>query len=492
PGGEAVLEGGLDGTLGKYGGTDDADNSGILKYVRIEFAGIAFQPNNEINSLTMGGVGSGTTIEHVQTSYGGDDAYEWFGGTVNSKFIIAYRTVDDMFDTDFGYSGKNQFVLGISDPNIADVSGSNGFESDNDAQGSNNNPLTNATFVNVSLFGPLQTPGTIIDANFKRSMHIRRNSQQDIINSVFTGFPLGIRLESSGSETGFLTGGTLRLRNNVFAGMTKFIDSTSINSPAVGVKLLADGNSQINAITDLKIANPFDATHPDFRLEAGSQLLSGNWDEIYADQFFTQVTFRGAFDGQDNWTKCWAEFDPNAANYDLAPINYFADAPVEFLYTTQAGGNVSFTGPQGNGLTYAWDFGDGNTSTEANPVHKYADNKTYQVNLVVTNERGCARDLTLVVSVSTGTKAPISFAGVALAPNPANMSTTLSFEAIAPQNMSLRLLNLDGKTIHQSNILTTAGMNQIELNTAQLSTGLYLVQLQSEDGVKTIKLEVIR
>ena len=111
-----------------YGGTDDNDNSGILTYVRIEYAGIAFQPNNELNSLTLGGVGKGTTIHHIQNSFGGDDAFEWFGGSVDSKFLVAYKTVDDMFDTDFGYTGRNQFSLGISDPKIADVSGSNGFE----------------------------------------------------------------------------------------------------------------------------------------------------------------------------------------------------------------------------------------------------------------------------------------------------------------------------------------------------------------------------
>ena len=88
PGGEGVLEGGVDATLGLYGGTDDADNSGILRYVRIEFAGIAFQPNNETNGLTLGGVGNGTILEHIQSSLGGDDAFEWFGGSVNGKYFV--------------------------------------------------------------------------------------------------------------------------------------------------------------------------------------------------------------------------------------------------------------------------------------------------------------------------------------------------------------------------------------------------------------------
>ncbi len=87
-GGTAVIEGGV-GTV--YGGTNDNDNSGIMKYVRIEFPGIAFQPNNEINGLTFGGVGDGTTIDYVQVSYSGDDSYEWFGGFVNAKHLVAHR-----------------------------------------------------------------------------------------------------------------------------------------------------------------------------------------------------------------------------------------------------------------------------------------------------------------------------------------------------------------------------------------------------------------
>jgi hypothetical protein len=97
---EPTIEGGVGK---KYGGTNDADNSGIMKYVRIEFAGIADAPGSEINGLTLGAVGSGTTIDYIQVTYGNDDAYEFFGGTVNAKHLIGYATADDDFDFDFGY-----------------------------------------------------------------------------------------------------------------------------------------------------------------------------------------------------------------------------------------------------------------------------------------------------------------------------------------------------------------------------------------------------
>lgn len=143
PGGEAQIEG---GPRSYYGGTNDNDNSGILKYLRIEFPGVPFQPDKEINGLTMGGVGKNTIIDYVQVSYSGDDAYEWFGGCVNAKHLITLGTWDDDFDTDYGFSGMIQYAVALREPNIADVSGSNAFESDNDASGSTNTPQTSAVF----------------------------------------------------------------------------------------------------------------------------------------------------------------------------------------------------------------------------------------------------------------------------------------------------------------------------------------------------------
>ena len=157
------VEGGIDNSFGDgLAGSGDAmapvpvpnDNSGTLSFVRIEYAGYAFQPDKEINSLTMACVGNGTTIDHVQVSYAKDDAYEWFGGTVNCKYLIAYKTQDDDFDTDNGFSGKVQFGLIIRDSVIADISSSEAFESDNNATGTTATPKTSAIFSNVTAIGP--------------------------------------------------------------------------------------------------------------------------------------------------------------------------------------------------------------------------------------------------------------------------------------------------------------------------------------------------
>lgn len=183
-------------TAPQYGGTNCADNSGVLRYVRIEYGGIpqATVPNSEKNGLTLYSVGSATTIDHVQVSFGGDDAFEWFGGCVNAKYLISYRNQDDDFDTDFGYSGKVQFGIAVRDPAINDNSASNGFESDTDADGVNATRTT-ARFSNFTLIGPYDPActRTVVDnpspnPRFLDGLHLRRNTGIDVYNSIITGW----------------------------------------------------------------------------------------------------------------------------------------------------------------------------------------------------------------------------------------------------------------------------------------------------------------
>ncbi len=149
---EPTIEGGIGRA---FGGTNDVDNSGVLKYVRIEYAGIAAMPNSEINALTLGGVGSGTIIENVQTIYANDDAFEFFGGTVNAKNLYAYATADDDFDFDFGYTGTITNGVAKRDPQFVDSGDAgNGVECDNDGTGSSAQPVTHPKLLNMILVGP--------------------------------------------------------------------------------------------------------------------------------------------------------------------------------------------------------------------------------------------------------------------------------------------------------------------------------------------------
>ena len=110
----------------------------------------------KLTVLTFGGVGSGTVIDYVQVSYANDDSFEWFGGTVNCKHLISFRTLDDDFDTDNGFSGTVQFGICLRDSAVADISKSEAFESDNDANGSQLTPQTKAVFSNMTVIGPRQ------------------------------------------------------------------------------------------------------------------------------------------------------------------------------------------------------------------------------------------------------------------------------------------------------------------------------------------------
>jgi len=317
PGGTGVVEGGVEAV---FGGTDAADNSGTLSYVRIEFPGIAFTDNNEINGLTLAGVGAGTTIDHVQVSYSGDDSYEFFGGTTNSKHLIAYRGLDDDFDMDNGYIGKLQFAVSLRDPAIADQSGSNGFEHDNDASGSSASPFTAPVISNVSIFGPQATAGTIASTNYRRGAHLRRNAQSRIFNSVLAGFPAGVFIDNTTTQAN-AQNNDLMFRNNVLAAMGTVMGSTTGQTwdEATALTWLntAGWNNTVYANnSDLLVSDAFNLSNPNFLPNEGSPLLNGadmTWGPL-ADTFFENVSYRGAF-GLTDWTATWTNWDPQNTAY---------------------------------------------------------------------------------------------------------------------------------------------------------------------------------
>ncbi|WP_026896701.1 hypothetical protein [Daejeonella oryzae] len=330
------IEGILTDAAGKasFGGTDPADNSGTLKYVRIEFGGIPLTPDNEINGLTFGSVGSGTTIDYVQVSFAGDDAYEWFGGSVNCKHLISIGALDDDFDADFGYSGKVQFAVAQRYPTIADVSGSNGFETDNDGSGSVKVPQTNAVFSNVTVLGPLtSTSLSGVNANYQHAAQIRRNSSLSILNSIFAGYTEGVYIDDSKVAVAKATSA------NYLAGNLAFQNNIVYGSNAKSNEL--KGENKADFETSIRAANIFDgakfgevlmndpykyasnlvaaakAGRPNFTVKAGSVAETGALfsNTKVADAFFEKVTYRGAF-GSSDWTATWANFDPQAMPYD--------------------------------------------------------------------------------------------------------------------------------------------------------------------------------
>ena len=312
---------------------NDSENSGILRYVRIEFAGIALSPNNEINGLTLGGVGSGTIIENVQISYSGDDAFEWFGGTVNAKNIVALGTWDDDFDTDFGYTGKVQFALSVRDPFSADQSGSNSFESDNDASGTTALPKTAPVFSNVTVFGPRFDSTSSVSGNYQHAAHLRRNTATSIFNSVITGFPIGLRIDGKTTYDNY-SAGLGEVKNNLiislgnraapkpFNGGANLVDDSVKNyylagNPAGYVAYTNQLNYSALGI-DVTLYNgitPAYPANPNFAVSTGVISSGANFTfSKLGSSFFTNVGFYGAF-GATDWTNDWSNFDPKSAQY---------------------------------------------------------------------------------------------------------------------------------------------------------------------------------
>lgn len=336
---DVMIEGGLEGPKGKdaknyiyYGGTDAADNSGTLKYVRIEYGGIEYSADNEINGLTLAGVGNGTTLDYIQVYRSGDDAFEWFGGTVNAKHLLAVATWDDDFDTDFGYSGNVQFAVAQRATTQADQSGSNGFESDNNSTGTDQVPKTSAVFSNVTVLGPIKKTGESAIGNYQHGVQIRRNSSLSIFNSVISGFPFaGLYIDdtkvvtANTTSNNFLIGSAVFANNLVYGSKDADLKVSSTTNAAAVNTLLRANNVFDNAKfapalfkAPYNFGKDFSSTpsNPDFTLSTGSEAATGAafTNVKVSGSFFEKVAYKGAF-GTEDWTKGWAHYDPQTLPY---------------------------------------------------------------------------------------------------------------------------------------------------------------------------------
>lgn len=307
----------IEGGVGRqYGGTDPLDESGILRYVRIEFAGIAAEPGSEINGLTLGGVGSGTIIENVQVSYGNDDAYEFFGGTVNAKNLVALATADDDFDFDFGYTGKIQFAVSCRKPDFVDAGDAgNGIECDNDAAGTLATPRTRPQLSNFTILGPNDAAGTAANHNY--SLRWRRATQFVLRNSVLLGHPdAGFSMESDATLNDYYVNNVSEFKNNlIFASANIYRSGNAAIASASQIQTKAEAEGCITLANSAaaQLTSPFFSTTPNFLPATGSPALSGA-SFTGMNAFFTSTTYRGAF-GATNWTTGWCNWDPQNAAY---------------------------------------------------------------------------------------------------------------------------------------------------------------------------------
>ncbi|MEK9501774.1 fibronectin type III domain-containing protein [Gaopeijia maritima] len=300
PAGECVGE----GNSGPYGGDQLDDNSGRIVYTRIEYAGYEVSFGNELNALTLNGVGSETEIHHVQTHFGSDDGFEWFGGTVNAKYLLATGISDDSFDYSTGWQGKGQFWIAQQDPNDAD----NGFEVDGNEDNFDNTPYTEPTLFNITLIGkgPNGTGGTSGEST--AGMLHRRGTGGQLNNIIVMGFERGLDIDNAETVARIGTG-NFALQNSII-----FSNAVNFDGDGDGIDEQAIFNTAgwNNREVDPGLTNPFDRSNPDFRPAAGSAATTGAASVPAGDDFFTAVDFVGAVGpGAEEWYKGWTRLTAN-------------------------------------------------------------------------------------------------------------------------------------------------------------------------------------
>ena len=506
PGGQRAVEGDLDNANGDglYGGTDANHNSGVLSYVRLEYGGVVITPGNEINGLTMGGIGKGTQIDHIQVTQANDDGFEWFGGNVDAKYLISHRNIDDDLDVDFGFQGKIQYALVIRDSAFYDRGTgptTNGFESDNDAGGSNASPLTWPVFSNITVMGPLATgqplTGSLAGNSFNNGARLRRNSATSIFNSVFMGWPSALFIDGAGTGNKFTTD-SLGFKNNVLAGNLNSVNNSSFTATSVRQTIVSNG-TDTSASGSSIYNDPFNYTNPDFGFKTGSVAMTGAsfTDAKLNDAFFTQTSYRGAFGNNNNWTDCWSNFDPANEDYNAGP--YVQNAAVAAFNASENNKVVTFTnGSVGNKLRFEWDFGvstsTADTSRLQNPAYTYADTGSYLVTLKVFSPCGDSTiTKTVEVKGNVGLNETENVNNVSLYPNPTSGKTNIAFELTENANVSINLFDISGRLVKTiPTQFLTSGTNNIAFETAELNSGIYFTNISTDTYSKTYRLVIIK
>ena len=273
-----------------YGGSNANDNSGTIQYVRVEYAGANVSQDNELNSFTFGGVGAGTTFDHCQAYYGEDDAFEFFGGTINGKYLVSTSTHDDAFDFDFGYTGKLQFLVATVDANSTYYTKDpNGIECDNDSKGTSLTPFTHPTISNLTIVGTADgkvAKSAMSDGkSMKSCANFRRNCQFTLANSILYGYPTGILCETSNSYV---------FKNNVVNGV-----STNFSG------ITADATNTAAASVDaIGLTSPWGAYKSQTNLRPNAAPALSGADFGGLDSWFTVTSYKGAIPpttGGANW-----------------------------------------------------------------------------------------------------------------------------------------------------------------------------------------------
>jgi len=262
-----------------YGGNEPNDNSGILKYVRIEYSGYAFSEEKEGNGFTFYGVGNGTEIDYLQAYHGSDDGFEWFGGTVNVKHLVSTSNGDDSFDWTEGWCGKGQFMVAYQEE--ASTLGYDCdalIEADNNSKNAVAEPISHPVLANLTLVGNNS-------ADEKRGIRLRAGTHASLYNTLVKGKSKSLTTQTAETESSLMNGTSIL--DYVWLENTVVSEDGGYSETA----FLQNGNNKINQ--DINFENLFKGIIDDGK----------NMSEI--DPFFTNAPFKGAVPTTDDWTLGW-------------------------------------------------------------------------------------------------------------------------------------------------------------------------------------------
>lgn len=300
--GEAAGE----GDTGVYGGNDDNDNSGVLRYVRVEFSGIEFSPDNELNGIAFQAVGRGTQVDHVQAHMSRDDAMEWFGGSADGKYLVMSNAADDSVDWTFGWTGRLQYVAVTQRGDDAD----NGIEADNNEFNNNVLPRSNPQIYNITMCGD---PDRNEGGESPRAGNLRRGTAFTIRNFLITGFKtVGFQIETTNTATtGQVDNGTSQMGAGVAWDMPTPMHASVMTYITSG----RFPNIRVNQDPGLSAAACSNHSNPNFQPTSIASLAGGQLAPIQPpnDGFFDAVTFIGAVPPAPapNWMAGWTSFPQN-------------------------------------------------------------------------------------------------------------------------------------------------------------------------------------
>jgi len=307
-GGEFAIEGLPATEDSKYGGNDPDHDCGALRYVRVEYAGSIFAPNNEANSFTWGGCGRKTVAEYLQATYGLDDSFEWFGGTMNARYLIGGLGADDYLDWQLGYTGNIQFGFFYQD---ADNPGNRGIEADNSEYNQGASPLSKPQVFNVTFIGS-GVQG--FDESNAPGIYLRRGTGGSVNNAIVTRFfSSGLHIDGSATEAQIDNGnitmnGILLWNNNIGGNGAPTIDGQVRSGASTAFAKGERGQGKQFLVADPMLQRPFEFNDPDFRPMPESPAFRANWVQPPDNGFFDQsARFLGAA-GEAKWWEEWTNF----------------------------------------------------------------------------------------------------------------------------------------------------------------------------------------